>query len=269
MRSYDRSFKWEYVVSSCSSFPSDTVSTAWVTTKPTTLTTHYSLTCCLLLFSPWLFNSLAASLPTCRPDQFVSFLLFSPVADVLSSSVWVTSSASLWHINSTFSLAEPIQVTLHPLYIQRSPPKGQCRVTAADASPAHPLKKSQATGLSENNKCNLIQRRRCLYVHVMNSFIAVWRAPLRLQSCILVPWHDILQLNLSLRGFLGFHWRNFVCPRQMLDLSHLAFIFHPETSKASLWVKVNLKKGHSFRITDDYYILRSPICEARDIWSNQ
>lgn len=58
--------------------------------------------------------------------------------------------------------------------------------------------------LSENQECNLIRRQRCLYAHEMNSFIAVWRASLRLHSSVLMHWPDILQINLQLSGSLAF-----------------------------------------------------------------
>lgn len=56
---------------------------------------QHSLTRCLLLRLLRLFNHFAAFIPA---NRFNLSLLYFLVADVLCSSVWVTSSASLWHI---------------------------------------------------------------------------------------------------------------------------------------------------------------------------
>lgn len=142
--------------------------------------------------------------------RFFTALSFSslPIGSFCLSSIsqqW--TFASLWHINSTISFAELDGVTLHLLYIQCSHTKVSEGSLLADTLPAHPFKKkkSRPMELLENKESNLIQRRRCLYAHVTNAFIAVWRPPLRLQSWALIPWPDILQISLSPRSSLALH----------------------------------------------------------------
>lgn len=92
-------------------------STAWATTKRTALARPP--------FPPLHCRDFSTVLPPSPfADRFVLSLLRLPAADVPCSSVWLTSSPSLWHVNPTLSLAELVRVTLHPIYIQRSTHQG-------------------------------------------------------------------------------------------------------------------------------------------------
>lgn len=159
MHSYDRTFKWESVVSNWSSFPSDSAST----TKPTTLThplfappvaATFQPFCRLhpcqsLQFVPPLFPSSGRALLECLGHKLCKFMAHK-----------IQHSRSLHLFGSLY-----IQFTSqHPEVSAGSPP-------LIRHQRIH--KKSQAMRLSENKECNLIQRRRCLYAHEMNSFIAV------------------------------------------------------------------------------------------------